>query len=245
MLYENLDHVFSLWKCGAICKCTTPTYTSRIHQVIPLPKRLMWPTWKLEMESKSTFSFPAGATRVRARLGDVGERGGGGQWRIFFELLFWSRPKRLQYITVISVGSLDAQVGGEEAGSSSGGAVGGAAPGADAEVAREVAVALNILSTSVWSFRQQVGLRWRFLQVGRRGRTLTAEHITSITLVSWQFQMREHRLEVKMLQHELHSGNILVLVEKQGEEERRAGRGTSTWMKHPGTHFHPFSRSIN
>ena len=49
---------------------------------------------------------------------------------------------------VRSVGSLDAQVGGEEAASSSGGAVGGAAAGAEAEVAREVALALKILSTS-------------------------------------------------------------------------------------------------
>ena len=67
-----------------------------------------------------------------------------------------------------------------------------------------------------------------------------AEHITSITSVSWEIQMREHRLEVKTLQHERHSGNILVLVEKQGEEERRAGRGTSAWMKRLGTHLYPF-----
>ena len=67
-----------------------------------------------------------------------------------------------------------------------------------------------------------------------------AEHITSITSVSWEIQMREHRLEVKMLQHERLSGNILVLVEKQGEEERRAGRGTSASMSQLGTHLYLF-----
>ena len=65
----------------------------------------------------------------------------------YFDLV--QRDRNILQLYQLALGSLDAQVGGEEAGGSSGGAVGGAAPGADAEVAREVAVALNILSTSV------------------------------------------------------------------------------------------------